>query len=72
MKWFLYGKSEGAILVRTLVEVLLGWLGANIGEIFNLFQLDSSVKGLIMGAVTVVITAVLSFIRQNAKEETEE
>lgn len=70
MKWFLYGKSEGAILVRTLVEVLLGWFGANLGEIFDLFHLEDGVKGLVMGAVTVIITALLSWIRKAKGEET--
>lgn len=69
MKWFLYSKSEWAILIRTLIEVLLGWFGANLGEIFNLFNLDDGVKGLLMGAITVIVTALLSFIRKYKSEE---
>ena len=73
MEWFLHSGSTGARLVRTLVEVVLAWVIANIGDIFNLFEIDGSVKALIVSAFTVVFTAALGFISDNKlKEEGEE
>lgn len=62
MNWFLHSGTTGARLFRTLVEVVLSWLIANIGDIFNLFELDPTVKALIISGLTVVITAILGFV----------
>lgn len=80
MSWFskfIYSKEEGWVFARTLVESLLGWLIANIGDVFNLFTIDSGTKTLIMGAVVLILTEVLSYIRSKAEgvkkeENTEE
>ena len=68
MNWFLHDGGTGARLARTLVEVILAWVIANIGDIFNLFQIDGSIKALIVSAFTVVFTALLGFISDNKKE----
>lgn len=62
MNWFLHSGTAAARLVRTLVEVMLSWLIANLGDIFNLFTLDPTVKALIISGLTVLITAILGFI----------
>lgn len=62
MDWFLHSGTAAARLVRTLVEVVLSWLIANLGDIFNLFTLDPTVKALIISGLTVVITAILGFV----------
>lgn len=62
MDWFLHSGTAAARLVRTLVEVMLSWLIANLGDIFNLFTLDPTVKALIISGLTVLITAILGFI----------
>lgn len=62
MDWFLHSGTAAARLVRTLVEVMLSWLIANLGDIFNLFTLDPTVKALIISGMTVIITAILGFI----------
>ena len=73
MEWFLHSGTTGARLARTLVEVVLAWVIANIGDIFNLFELDGSVKALVVSGMTMVFTALLGFISDNkAKEEQEE
>lgn len=72
MEWFLHSGSTGARLVRTLVEVVLAWVIANIGDIFNLFEIDGSVKALIVSAFTVVFTAALGFISDNKLKDEEE
>ena len=72
MEWFLHSGSTGARLVRTLVEVVLAWVIANIGDIFNLFEIDGSVKTLIVSAFTVVFTAALGFISDNKLKDEEE
>lgn len=71
MEWFLHSGSTGARLVRTLVEVVLAWVIANIGDIFNLFEIDGSVKALIVSAFTVVFTAALGFISDNKLKDGE-
>lgn len=71
MEWFLHSGSTGARLVRTLVEVVLAWIIANIGDIFNLFEIDGSVKALIVSAFTVVFTAALGFISDNKLKDEE-
>ena len=68
MDWFLHSGSTSARLVRTLVEVALSWLIANIGDIFNLFRLDGSVKALVVSAFTVIFTALLGFISDNKQK----
>lgn len=62
MDWFLHSGTAAARLVRTLVEVMLSWLIANLGDIFNLFTLDPTVKALVISGLTVLITAILGFI----------
>ena len=71
MEWFLHSGSTGARLVRTLVEVVLAWVIANIGDIFNLFEIDGSVKALIVSGFTVVFTAALGFISDNKLKDEE-
>lgn len=65
MDWFLHSGTAAARLVRTLVEVMLSWLIANLGDIFNLFTLDPTVKALIITGMTVIITAILGFINDS-------
>lgn len=65
MEWFLHSGTAAARLVRTLVEVVLSWLVASLGDIFGLFSLDPTVKALIISGLTVVITAILGFINDN-------
>ena len=71
MEWFLHNGGTGARLARTLVEVVLAWVIANIGDILNLFTVDGSIKALIVSGLTVLFTALLGFISDNAKKETE-
>ena len=72
MEWFLHSGKTSARLVRTLVEVVLSWLIANIGDIFNLFKLDSSVKTLVVSAFIMILTAILGFISDNKEKEVDE
>lgn len=73
MDWFLHSGTTGARLARTLVEVVLAWVIANIGDIFNLFEINGSIKTLIVSALTMVFTAFLGFISDNKKpDESEE
>ena len=65
MDWFLHSSTTGARLIRTLVEVLLSWLVANLGEIFGLFSIDPTAKALIISALTMLFTAILGFINDN-------
>ena len=65
MEWFLHSGTAAARLARTLVEVLLSWLIANLGDIFGFFSLDPTVKALIISGLTVLITAILGFINDN-------
>ena len=65
MDWFLHSSTTGARLVRTLVEVLLSWLVANLGDIFGLFSIDPTVKALVISALTMLFTAILGFINDN-------
>lgn len=69
MNWFLHSGTAAARLARTLVEVLLSWLIANTGDIFNLFTLEPTVKALIISGLTVVFTAILGFINDNRSAE---
>jgi VIT1/CCC1 family predicted Fe2+/Mn2+ transporter len=73
MDWFLHSGTAAARLARTLVEVLLSWLIANLGDIFGLFVIDPTVKALVISALTMLFTAVLGFINDNrTKEEHDE
>lgn len=75
MDWFLHSGTAAARLVRTLVEVILSWLIANMGDIFGLFSLDPTVKALMISGLTVIITAIIGFIndtRQKIDEDIEE
>lgn len=72
MEWFLHDGGTAARLARTLVEVVLAWVIANIGDIFNLFEIDGSIKALVVSAFTVVFTALLGFISDNKSEGNEE
>lgn len=75
MDWFLHSGTAAARLVRTLVEVILSWLIANMGDIFGLFSLDPTVKALLISGLTVIITAIIGFIndtRQKIDEDIEE
>lgn len=63
MKWFLYSKSEGALLVRTVVEALLSYLLTIIPEVTNWFEIPDGLHAPIVGVLTIVITTILSFIR---------
>ena len=73
MEWFLHNGSTGARLVRTLVEVALAWIIANIGDIFNLFEMNGTAKTLLVSGLTVLFTAALGFINDNRlKEDSDE
>lgn len=73
MDWFLHSGTAAARLARTLVEVLLSWLIANLGDIFGLFVIDPTVKALVISALTMLFTAILGFINDNrTKEEHDE
>ena len=65
MNWFLHSGTAAARLARTMVEVLLSWLIANLGDIFGLFSLEPTVKALLISGLTVLITAILGFINDN-------
>ena len=65
MDWFLHSGTAAARLVRTLVEVLLSWLIANLGDIFGLFSIEPTIKALLISGLTVLITAILGFINDN-------
>lgn len=62
MDWFLHSGTAAARLARTLVEVVLSWLIANIGDILGLFSLDPTIKALLISGLTVVFTAIIGFI----------
>lgn len=68
MEWFFHSGSTGARLVRTLVEVALAWIIANIGDIFNLFTIDGTLKTLLVSCLTVLFTALLGFINDNREK----
>lgn len=68
MNWFLKDGSTWARLVRTLAEVILSWLIANLGDIFNLFTLEPTIKALLISFLTVVFTAVLGFVNEGRKD----
>ena len=68
MEWFLHNGGTSARLVRTLVEVALAWIVANIGDIFSLFSIDSSLKAILVSALTVIFTALLGFINDNREK----
>ena len=68
MDWFLHSGTAAARLARTLVEVLLSWLIANMGDIFGLFSLEPTVKALLISGLTVVITAILGFINDTRQK----
>lgn len=68
MDWFLHSGGTAARLVRTLVEVALAWIVANIGDIFSLFSIDSSLKAILVSALTVLFTALLGFINDNREK----
>jgi len=72
MDWFLHSGTAAARLARTLVEVILSWLIANLGDIFGFFSLDPTVKALIISALTVLITAILGFINDNREKDDED
>lgn len=69
MEWFLHSGTAAARLARTLVEVVLSWLIANLGDIFGFFSLEPTVKALLISALTVLITAVLGFINDNRRKD---
>ena len=71
MDWFLHSGTAAARLARTLVEVALSWLIANLGDIFGLFSLNPTVKALIISGLTVLITAILGFINDNRQIDAE-
>lgn len=71
MEWFLHSGTAAARLARTLVEVLLSWLIANLGDIFGFFSLEPTVKALIISGLTVVITAILGFINDSRQIDAE-
>lgn len=74
MEWFLHSGTAAARLVRTLVEVMLSWIIANIGDILGLFTLDPTIKALLISGLTVLITAIIGFIndtRQRIEREAE-
>lgn len=68
MEWFLHSSTVGGRLARTLAEVVLSWLIANLGDIFNLFSLEPTAKTLLISGLTVGITAILGFINDNRKD----
>ena len=68
MDWFLHSGTTTARLARTLVEVILAWIIANIGDIFKLFTIDGSLKALLVSALTVIFTALLGFINDNREK----
>lgn len=70
--WFLTSGEASARLVRTLVEVMLSWLLANIGDITGLFNLPATPKALLISAFTIIITAVIGFINDNKKDVEQE
>ena len=71
--WFLHSGTSAARLARTLVEVSLSFLLANIGDIFGLFTISPTVKGLIISFGTLILTAIIGFINDNkTPEKTEE
>ena len=72
MDWFLHSGTTAARLARTLVEVLLSWLIANLGDIFGLFSIDPTVKALVISALTMLFTACLGFINENRSKEDED
>lgn len=72
LNWFLTSGEASARLVRTLVEVMLSWLLANIGDVTGLFNLKATPKALLISAFTIIITAVIGFINDGKKVEQEE
>lgn len=68
MDWFLHSGTAAARLARTLVEVLLSWLIANMGDIFGLFSLEPTVKALLISGLTVIFTAILGFINDTRQK----
>lgn len=58
-----------ARLVRTIVEVLFSFFVGNAGDIFGLFNLDSTAKGILTAFTIMLTTALLGFINDNKKPE---
>ena len=75
MEWFLHSSSTSGRLARTLVEVALSWLIANLGDIFGLFTMNPTLKALLISGLTMVFTAILGFIhdgKEAIKEDNDE
>lgn len=67
IEWFLCDNSVAGKLVRTLFEVIFGFFVGNAGDIFGLFNLSPSAKGLLTSFSIVLATALLGFINDNKK-----
>lgn len=71
MEWFLHSSTTSGRLARTLVEVALSWLIANLGDIFGLFTMNATLKALLISGLTMVFTAILGFIHDNREGKDE-
>ena len=67
IEWFILDDSVAGKLARTLFEVIFGFFVGNAGDIFGLFNLSPTAKGLLTSFVIVVSTALLGFINDNRK-----
>ena len=65
VEWFIRDGSLAARLARTLAEVVFSFFVGNAGDIFGLFHLDPTVKGMITSFTILLTTALLGFINDN-------
>jgi len=69
-EWFIHGRTDGAMLARTVAEAVASYISVNLATIVGLLNLTPEAEKLVMGLFMVVYTAVLGFIRK--KRETTE
>ena len=69
LSWFIRDGSLAARLARTLLEVIFSFFVGNAGDIFGLFNLSPSAKGLLTAFTIMVTTALLGFINDNKKPD---
>jgi len=64
IKGIIYSKTESGIFWRSVIEAVLAYFIANIGDIFNLFTISPEAKTFIMGLAMVLLTRLLQYLRE--------
>ena len=69
IEWFIRDGSLAARLARTVLEVIFSFFVGNAGDIFGLFNLSPTAKGLLTAFTIMLTTALLGFINDNKKAD---